>query len=61
MVLVRTGNMGEVNVTLPTVYFFHIHCTSLHHNEGGDIHDRTIPTQTSLQVVYKDLPCKIVQ
>ena len=60
MVLVRTGNIAAVNVTVPTLFFFHIHCTGLHHNEGGDIHDRTIPTQMSLQKADKDLPCKSV-
>ena len=64
MVLFRTGNIAEVNVTLPTLFFFHIHCTGLHHNEGGDIHERTIPTQRSLRVeVYSkmsnDVPNKI--
>ena len=48
MVLVRTGNIAEVNVTVPTLFFFHTHCTGLHHNKGGNIHDRTVPTQMSL-------------
>ena len=60
MVLVRTGNIAEFNVTVPTLFFFHIHCTGLHHNKGGNVHDRTVPTQMSLQVGYKDLPCKTV-
>ena len=61
MVLVGTGNIAAVNVTVPTLLFFHIHCTGLHDNEGGDIYDRTIPTQMSLQKGDKDLPCKTVQ
>ena len=60
MVLVRTGNIAEVNVTMPTLFFFHIHYTGLHHNTGGNIHNWTVPTQMSLQVGYKDLPCKTV-
>ena len=61
MVLVRTGNIAEVNVTVPTLFFFHIHCTGLHHNDGGDIHNRTIATKMSLQVGDKDLLCKSLQ
>ena len=57
MVLIRTGNIAEGNVTVPTLFFFHI---GLHHNKEGDIRDRTLPTQMSLQVGSKDLPCKTV-
>ena len=60
MVLVRAGNIAEVNVTVPTLLSLHIHCTGLHHNKGGNIHDRTLPTQMSLQVGYEDLPCEIL-
>ena len=60
MVLNRTGSIAEVNVPAPKLSFFHIHCTGLHHNRGGDIHDRNVPTQLSLQVGYKDLACKTV-
>ena len=45
---------------MPTLFFFHIHCNSLHHNKVGEIPDRTLQTQMSLQVGYKDLPCKTV-
>ena len=60
MVLVRAGNIAEVNVTVPTLFSFHIHCTGLHHNKGGNIHDRTLPTQMSLQVGYEALLCENV-
>ena len=60
MVVIRTGNIAEVTVTVPTLLFFHIHCTGLHYNKGGYIHDRTLPTQMSPPVGYKDLPCKTV-
>ena len=60
MVLVRAGNIAQVNVTVPTLFFFDIHCTSLHHGKGGNVHDRTLPTQMSLQVGYEDLACEIV-
>ena len=60
MVLVCACNRAEVNVTVPTPFFFRIHCTGFHHNEGGNIHDRTLPTQMSLQMGYEDLPCETV-
>ena len=45
MVLVWNGNIAEVNVAVPTLFFFHIHRTGLHNNKGGNIHNRTVPTQ----------------
>ena len=42
-------------------FFFHIQSTSLYHNENGDIHNRTIPTQMSLQAGDKDVSYKTFQ
>ena len=42
-------------------YFFNIHRTGHHQNQRGDIHNRTVPTQRSLQVGDKDLSCETLQ